>query len=53
MSLKTFKAEILDINELRTYYADTVDDAARLAEEEFGEDNVGRVLPVVDHDKVA
>lgn len=43
--LKAFNAEILDINELRVYYAKTVDEAAELAEEEFGEDNVGRVYP--------
>jgi hypothetical protein len=42
---KSFNAEVLDINELRVYHARNVDEAAALAAEEFGEDNIGRVYP--------
>ena len=42
---KAFNAEVLDINELRVYHARNVDEAAALAAEEFGEDNIGRVYP--------
>ncbi len=40
-----YNAEVLDINELRVFYARNVDEAASLAAEEFGEDNIGRVYP--------
>lgn len=40
---KWFRAEILSIGEFREYRASSVDVAAELAAEEFGEDDIGRV----------
>lgn len=40
---KWYRAEILSIGEFREYRASSVDVAAELAAEEFGEDDVGRV----------
>lgn len=38
-----YRAEILSIGEYREYRAASVDIAAELAAEEFGEDDIGRV----------
>ncbi|WP_196775052.1 hypothetical protein [Pseudomonas tolaasii] len=40
---KWYRAEILSIGEFREYRAESVDAAAELAAEEFGEDDIGRV----------
>ena len=40
---KWYRAEILSIGEFREYRASSVDVAAELAAEEFGEDDIGRV----------
>lgn len=42
--MKTYKAEILSINEWRWYKAPSLTVAVQLAEEEFGEEDVGRVM---------
>lgn len=41
--MKKFQAEVLSLNEVRYYFAATVDEAAKLAAEEFGEEDIGRV----------
>lgn len=41
--MRKYRAEVLSLNEVRHYYADTVDEAAELAAEEFGEEDIGRV----------
>lgn len=38
-----YRAEVLSISEFREYRAGSVDEAAQLAAEEFGEDDIGRV----------
>ena len=40
---KWYRAEILSIGEFRSYRAASVEIAAELAAEEFGEDDIGRV----------
>jgi hypothetical protein len=40
---KWYRAEVLSINEFREYRAASVELAAELAAEEFGEDDIGRV----------
>lgn len=40
---KWYRAEILSIGEFREYRAASVELAAELAAEEFGEDDIGRV----------
>lgn len=42
--MKTYKAEILSINEWRWYEAANLLTACQMAIEEFGEDDVGRVV---------
>ena len=42
--MKRYKAEILSIGEWRWYEAESLDRAVELAEEEFGADDVGRVM---------
>lgn len=39
-----YRAEILSIGEFREYRAASVEIAAELAAEEFGEDDIGRVV---------
>lgn len=43
---KKYKAEILSLSEERYYWALCVEDAADLAAEEFGMDDIGRVYEV-------
>jgi hypothetical protein len=43
MNERWFRAEIISISEFREYRAGSVDEAAVLAAEEFGEDDIGRV----------
>lgn len=40
---KWYRAEVLSIGEFREYRARTVEAAADMAAEEFGEDDIGRV----------
>lgn len=42
--MKTYKAEILSINEWRWYKAADIGEAQVMAEEEFGEDDIGRII---------
>lgn len=44
--MKTYKAEILSIGEWRWYKASDIGAAQVLAEEEFGEDDIGRIIEV-------
>lgn len=41
--MKWYRAEVLSISEFREYRAESVEQAAELAAEEFGEDDIGRV----------
>ncbi|CAK25961.1 hypothetical protein [Pseudomonas phage LKD16] len=41
---KWYRAEIISIGEWREYRAATLEQAATLAEEEFGADDIGRVI---------
>lgn len=41
--MRKYRAEVLSLNEVRHYYAASVDEAAELAAEEFGEEDIGRV----------
>lgn len=38
-----YRAEVLSINEFREYRAGSLEEAAVLAAEEFGEDDIGRI----------
>ncbi|WVX90871.1 hypothetical protein [Pseudomonas phage PJNP013] len=42
--LRWYRAEVLSIGEWREYRAITLEQAATLAEEEFGADDIGRVI---------
>ncbi|ABW23107.1 hypothetical protein SPCB_031 [Pseudomonas phage vB_PaeP_SPCB] len=41
---KWYRAEIISIGEWREYRAATLEQAVTLAEEEFGADDIGRVI---------
>lgn len=41
--MKTYRAEIISLNEWREYTAADIEAACELAAEEFGEDDIGRV----------
>lgn len=41
--MKWYRAEVLSISEFREYRAESVEQAADLAAEEFGADDIGRV----------
>lgn len=44
VQLKRYKAEILSINEWRWYDAPSISRAVEMAAEEFGVDDIGRVV---------
>lgn len=46
--LKRYKAEIISIGEWRWYEAPSISHAVEMAAEEFGVEDIGRVIKVVE-----